>query len=109
MRVIDPNGNPLRVEFTPAGLAAGIVWIVAHAVLLGVAWKTLDSRMKAVEESNKTAAHVSDIDVLKASGELLKAKDSEIEKRLDRKDTEVTQQLIEIRNDIKLILQRTKP
>lgn len=102
VRVHDQDGNEMTVSLALPALLSLILLIISHSVIMGVSGALLYARLQAVE---KTAdAHEQALKE-KASTAAL----AELEKRIDRKESEVAATLREIQTDIKLILSRQTP
>lgn len=102
VRVHDRQGNEMVVSAALPALISLIALIVFHSVVMGVSGALLYARLQAVE---KTAdAHEQALKEKASTAALV-----ELEKRIDRKESEVAATLREIQTDIKLLLSRQSP
>ncbi len=99
IRVHDQEGNELAVTFAMPSLVVGILVLALHSIGIGVSGALLYSRLQNVEKAQ--AKNEADLEK-KASQQAV----IDLEKRIDRKETEVAATLREIQADIKVLLAR---
>lgn len=99
IRVHDQEGNEMAVTLAMPSLITGVLILVLHSAGVGVSGALLYSRLQNVERAQeKSEAEIQK----KASHEAL----LDLEKRIDRKESEVAATLREIQADIKVLLSR---